>query len=139
MPSPVKHVVIADDDMDDVDLFKEIIKEVCPHIKLSVAQDGVDLIRLLDLIDEPDFIILDINMPRKDGKQCLKEIRSKEKFKHVPILVLTTSDVQEDLDYCLQNGANQYRVKPRTYTAFTELVTGICRGWLPSPVSPCSL
>lgn len=128
MLEKIKHVLIADDDPDDIELFKEGVKEVCPDISLSVAEDGNQLISLLDEEKEPDVIILDINMPRKDGKQCLREIRRRKKLSEVPVVILTTSNYKDDIDFCLQNGANQYLVKPKTFDGLKNLVRNICVG-----------
>jgi CheY-like chemotaxis protein len=96
----VKHILIAEDDADDIDFFKEAVKDNCPSIELTV------------------------------GKDCLKEIRKKEKFQKVPIVVYSTSSNQYDVEYCLSNGANHYVVKPGTYSAISKLVHQLCNGTL---------
>src|SRR3954466_2420259 len=111
MPSAYKTLVIADDDRDDLQLFEDAVLETCPDMKLTVATDGAKLISLLHVIPKPDIILLDLNMPRKSGKECLKEIRAKDVFDDVPIVILSTSNEETDINYCLQNGANHYFVK----------------------------
>jgi CheY-like chemotaxis protein len=126
----IKHILIAEDDQDDIDFFKEAIKDNCPEIELTVAQDGKRLLSVLDKIETPDVIVLDLNMPFINGKDCLKAIRQNDKFEHVPIVVYSTSSNQYDVDFCLKNGANHYVVKPGTYTAISNLVHKLCNGTL---------
>jgi CheY-like chemotaxis protein len=125
MPPEVKHIVIADDDEDDIELFKTAVVEVCPMVDVIVADDGVKLLKLLDKIPKPDVILLDINMPLKSGKECLEEIRAKDDFNVVPIAILSTSNSEREIDYCLKKGANRYFVKPRSFEGMKNLVTNI--------------
>ena len=77
---------------------------------------------LLDRIDVPDYIFLDLNMAYTSGKECLKEIRTKEQFKEIPILILSTSSYEKDIQYCLSRGANNYYVKPNTFSELKNIV-----------------
>jgi CheY-like chemotaxis protein len=126
----VKHILIAEDDADDIDFFKEAVKDNCPSIELTVAEDGKKLLSVLDKITPPDVIVLDLNMPYVNGKDCLKEIRKNEKYHKVPIVVYSTSSNQYDVEYCLSNGADHYVVKPGTYSAISKLVHQLCNGTL---------
>lgn len=128
MAMHLKHVVLADDDREDVEIFQLALEEACPEIELNIAEDGVELLNLLEAIAVPDLIVLDINMPRKSGKECLKEIRSKKIYDPVPVVILSTSNVQNDIDYCLANGANRYFIKPPNYIEVKKLVGNICDG-----------
>ncbi|MDB5246646.1 MAG: response regulator receiver protein [Segetibacter sp.] len=134
MHSLVKHIVIADDDDDDVDLFRTAVEEICLQLTLTVASDGVKLISLLDSIAKPDAIFLDLNMPRKSGKECLVEIRTKDEFNDVPIIMFSTSNQTNDIDFCLKNGANHYLVKPETYEGLTGIVENLCNGYFLNPI-----
>jgi CheY-like chemotaxis protein len=126
----VKHILIAEDDADDIDFFKEAVKDNCPSIELTVAEDGKKLLSVLEKISTPDVIVLDLNMPYVNGKDCLKAIRKNNKFQHVPIVVYSTSSNQYDVEYCLSNGANHYVVKPGTYSDISKLVHQLCNGTL---------
>ena len=128
MARHLKHVVLADDDREDVEIFQLALEEACPEIELNIAEDGVELLNLLEAIPVPDLIVLDINMPRKSGKECLKEIRSKRLYDPVPVIILSTSNVQLDIDYCLANGATKYFTKPPNYIEVKKLVENICDG-----------
>jgi len=126
----VKHIVIADDDEDDIAMFKNAVDEICPTLVVTVADNGVKLLAILNEIPKPDAILLDLNMPLRSGKQCLEEIRAKEDFDLVPIAILSTSSSKQEIDYCLKKGANHYFVKPNSFTGMISIVTNICNGVL---------
>ncbi|MCW3105777.1 MAG: response regulator receiver protein [Segetibacter sp.] len=130
MTSNIKHIIIADDDNDDIEMFQDVVDEICPNLKLTVAPDGEILMTLLNSIPKPDAIVLDLNMPFKGGKECLHEIRTQIKFNDVPIVILSTSNHEEDIIYCLTNGANHYYVKPSTYYEYKSMVENFCSGRL---------
>ena len=130
MAYPIKNIVIADDDPDDIEMFQCAVDETCPDLELTVATDGENLITILDSIPAPDAIFLDLNMPRKTGKECLEEIRTKEELNDVPIVILSTSNKKSDIDYCLKNGATHYFVKPHTYDGLKTIVENLCNGEL---------
>ena len=119
-------IMIADDDPDDVQNFQIAMQESGISYRLIMAKDGEDLIELLDDLKAPDLIVLDLNMPRKNGKACLKEIRSKSQFDTIPIIILSTSANQAEIDSCLSLGADKYYVKPVTFQLFKEMVSEIC-------------
>ena len=123
---------MAEDDSDDVELFKTALHQECPDLELTVAEDGAKLIKVLNIIPTPDVILLDLNMPCKNGRECLKEIREKTEYDSVPIVILSTSASRNDIDYCMANGANHYFVKPNSYNEVTALVKNICNGNIPS-------
>lgn len=108
----IKHLVIADDDLDDQMLVKEIVKEVAPKIKTTCINDGKQLMDWLNLGGKPDLILLDLNMPYKTGAQCLNEIRSDHKLKTLPVIILSTSRNKKDIDLCYQSGADLFYSKP---------------------------
>ncbi len=124
---------MADDDQDDVELFQCAVEETCPDLELTVATDGEKLINLLDEIPTPDAIFIDLNMPLKTGKECLEEIRTKDEFDNVPIVILSTSAQKADIDFCLNNGANHYFIKPHSYEGIKSIVENLCSGQLSQP------
>ena len=130
MPLHLKHIVIADDDEDDIAMFTSAVVESFPTIDVIVAKDGVKLLSILNKIPKVDAILLDLNMPIKSGKECLDEIRSKKEFDKVPITILSTSNSRREMDYCLSNGADNYFVKPHSLAALRSIVTNICNGVL---------
>ncbi len=122
MMNSIEHIVLADDDIDDIELFSEVLIQNCPHIKLSVANNGKELLELLATILPPDLILLDLSMPLLTGQQCLLKIRAKPQYNHVPIAIYSTSSRKEEIEYCLENGANLYLIKPNTYSGISELL-----------------
>ena len=72
-------------------------------------------------------------MPCKSGKECLEEIRAKDEFNDVPVVILSTSSHKADIDYCLKNGANDYLVKPASFKGMKTIVENICSGILTQP------
>ncbi len=107
-------ILIADDDEDDKKLFIESAKEVNKNINCITASDGQEALRLLK--DEknlvPDFIFLDLRMPRISGKQCLEEIRKDKRLQHIPVFIYTTSRDVEDSIELKKNGAVHFISKP---------------------------
>lgn len=112
----VNHILLAEDDDDDWFFFKEAINKIAPGIKLKRANDGTELIQFL-LADAtlPDIIFLDINMPRKNGYQCLMELRANERLKGIPVIVFSTSLYGEIIAQMLEAGAKQCLCKPNDF------------------------
>jgi CheY-like chemotaxis protein len=110
---PIK-ILLADDDDDDRELFEDALKEANPSTQLKTVEDGDKLMKYLASVDgvHPDIIFLDINMPCKDGKECLKEIRSNKELDKVPVIMFSTSNFEKDVDETFKNGANLYVSKP---------------------------
>jgi CheY-like chemotaxis protein len=119
-------ILLVDDDKDDIELFQSVIDEICPDVNLTIATSGQQLISLLREMHKPEIILLDLNMPIKDGKQCLAEIRAEDEYDHIPVAIYSTSCRQADVDFCLANGANYYFVKPQTYTGLINFIQGLC-------------
>lgn len=121
-------ILMADDDDDDYMLTRKALEESKLLNRLFRVKDGVELMNYLqrrgayvdpDVSPTPGLILLDLNMPRKDGRQALLEIRSDASINHIPVVVLTTSKAEEDIIQSYQIGANSYVRKP---VEFEELV-----------------
>lgn len=127
--SAPRSIYLADDDSDDRDFFTDAIREIDPGVILKVAQDGMELIdNLLALsgAELPDFIFLDINMPRKSGLECLEEIRNhKGGLKKVNIVMLSTSSDPQNIQRAMQMGAAFYAVKPSSFEKLKSLLQDI--------------
>ena len=121
-------IFIADDDEDDLSFFESAVKETHPEVELTTAENGEDLLKKLKDSTLPDVILLDLNMPFVDGKECLKALRQNPDYNKVPILIYSTSNAKSDIDYCMKNGANYYIVKPASYHAVKLLVSDIQNG-----------
>ncbi|MES2679192.1 MAG: response regulator [Bacteroidota bacterium] len=118
---PIK-VMLADDDKDDQHLFEEALDRTDVPTELTTADNGQELMDNLHdtSTPNPDIIFLDINMPVKNGKECLEEIKADDELKDIPCVVYSTSNSEKDINDTYKTGANLYVTKP---TSFTNIVT----------------
>ena len=128
MPSTIKKILLLDDDPEDVDIIEMALKEADPEIELAVVWDGNALSMLINTKYSPDLILMDLNMPLKSGKECLIELKSSAKYSKIPIVMLSTTDDQIDIDYCKANGAINYFRKPTSFAGTVKLVRDLCNG-----------
>lgn len=110
---PVQHILLADDDKDHAILFEKVVKRECPGVTISHVSDGDELIRFLHL-NQVDLLFLDLNMPCKNGYECLQEIRKDSSLKDLPIIVHSSSAHLLDIQKSFINKADFYLVKPFT-------------------------
>jgi len=129
-------VLLVEDDPGDVELTRETLRDGKVHIELQVVNDGFEALQYLrkqgDHRDAlmPDLVILDLNLPRKDGREVLREIREDPELKHLPVVVLTTSSADEDIVRSYGLGANCYATKPMGLGEFSKIVKAIQEFWL---------
>ena len=118
-------VIYADDDVDDIMLIKEAFEQHTPHIDLFTVEDGTDVIEYLNNQDNHDrlpcLIILDVNMPRLNGRSALQHIRLLEFCDNIPVILFTTSTQQTDIEFAKQYNAG-YIPKPLQYTEVSKIV-----------------
>lgn len=102
------HILLADDDKGDRSVFKKALKELPASIRLTTIQDGEQLINFLseNTAKLPDLLFLDLNMSRKNGNECLSEIKRNEKLKQIPIIIYSTALKDDVADVLYQNGAH---------------------------------
>jgi CheY-like chemotaxis protein len=111
-----KHVLIIDDDHDDIELFAEAVGKIDPAIKCSSAVNaGEALQRLRNGMELPALIFLDLNMPGLSGKDCLKELKKTDKLFHIPVAIYSTSSFQKDIEETRDLGAMYFITKPSTF------------------------
>lgn len=129
MPLTVMNIVLADDDEDDRLLFDEAISEIDVKTKLSLYNDGKALMDYLVLPDTvlPEIVFLDLNMPIKNGMQCLKEIRANDKLKELCVAIYSTSSSEEDIENTFVNGANVYINKPNSFSALKKAIDKVLK------------
>ncbi len=125
-------IIIAEDDADDRLLIQDALHEnQIEKRQIIFAEDGEELLHLLKGNDyHPHIIFLDLNMPRKDGRQALKEIKSDENLKHIPVIIFTTSSSDEDIFNCYHEGSNTYFTKPARFQELVEIVKVIKSYWM---------
>ena len=118
--------LLVDDDEDDQEIFCLALEKVNPSMKCIKASDGRDALSILS--EEsfiPDYIFLDLNMPRMDGKECLKEIRKQSRFNKVPVIIFTTSSSERDQAETRQLGANWFITKPPLISTLVEKLSEV--------------
>lgn len=131
-------ILMAEDDPDDRVLLEEAFKDIPFPVDLRFVEDGEDLMSYLHrrghyadaaLFPRPTIILLDLNMPRKDGRQALVEIKTDPDLRQIPVIVWTTSDLDEDIERCREAGADTYLTKPMSYNGLLDTVEDLCRRW----------
>lgn len=129
-----RHILLAEDDADDRELFVEALATVNPSAKVAVVEDGEQLIdHLRRTIEVPDCIFLDLNMPRKNGKECLIEIKGTERTENIPVIIYSTSLNTKDIDETFEGGASCFIRKPNS---FKDLKGLLKKCMAPDPHSP---
>jgi CheY-like chemotaxis protein len=129
-------ILLVEDNPGDVRLTMEALKDRKVLNDLSVVGDGMEALAFLNQEEPytnapcPDLILLDLNLPKKDGREVLMEIKSQEHLKHIPVVVLTTSSADGDVLRAYELHANCYITKPVDFVQFTEVIKSIEDFWL---------
>jgi CheY-like chemotaxis protein len=129
-------VLLVEDNLGDVRLTQEAFRDANRAVNLHVASDGVDAMAFLrrqgihELAPRPDLILLDLNLPKMDGREVLAYIKEDDSLKTIPTVILTTSDAESDVVTSYQLQANCYLSKPVRLPAFEALVASIKEFWL---------
>lgn len=124
-------VLMADDDEDDCTLAKRAFKESGAVGALSCVEGGIELMaHLLGPGPLPALILLDLNMPLKDGRETLKDIKSVPALKKIPLVVLTTSREEKDMAYSREMGADSFITKPSAFTEWVSIMKSLADRWL---------
>lgn len=134
-PEPI-NILLAEDNPADVRLTQEALREGKVRNVLHVVSDGVETLEYLRRegkfveAERPDLILLDLNMPRKDGREVLAEVKADENLRRIPVVVLTTSKSEEDILKAYDNYCNCYIQKPVDLDKFLDVVRAIEDFWL---------
>lgn len=132
----VINILLVEDNPGDIRLTQEVLKEGKIKNSLSVATDGEEAISFLKKTGKykeaitPDIILLDLNLPKKDGREVLAEIKADPKLQLIPVVVLTTSDAEADIAKMYAQHANCYITKPVDFNQFINVVQSIETFWL---------
>ena len=119
-------ILLVEDDHDDVDLLKEALDDNNVAYSIDVITDGglaADYIEKCSAF--PDVVILDFNLPRVHGRELLKMIKSKPTFNSIPVVILTTSNAQQDIDFAYREGADNFLIKPTTVQGINVVISAI--------------
>jgi CheY-like chemotaxis protein len=119
------NVLFVDDDADEFYLFNEAIEQSLQQVKMDRAKDGNDLFKILGKGDYPDIILMDLNMPYKDGLETLIELKAHHLYSKIPVIIFSTSNNNRQIDNCFKQGANMYVVKPETFDEITSMVNKV--------------
>ena len=129
---------MADDDADDCLLVRDALRETRQTHDLRIVRDGEELLDYLRRRGDyetprkspyPDLILLDLKMPRKDGREALRELKADPRLRIIPIVVLTTSMAKDDIGFCYGIGVNSYVTKPTTFRGLVDLMLTLEKYW----------
>lgn len=138
-------ILMAEDDADDRLLTREALGEVNSIPELRFVEDGEELLDYLWrrgkytdplLAPRPQLILLDLNMPRLDGREALRRIKSSEELRRIPVIVMTTSNSPDDINHSYDAGANSYITKPLSFSDLVDLMQRVGAYWLDSVQLP---
>jgi two-component system, chemotaxis family, response regulator Rcp1 len=129
------NVLIVEDNLPEQEIMKEALKEARVSHDLHFVRDGIETLEFLMMqgafqgAPKPDLIILDLNMPRKNGLEVLSDIKDNPRWKHIPVLVFSNSEFAGDICKCYTLGANAYLNKPADFQGFIDLAYVIDVFW----------
>lgn len=138
-PAKALTILMADDDEDDRILAQDAMKESRVLNELHFVEDGVELLAYLNGEDKyadrdtyplPGLILLDLNMPKKDGREALSDIKKNPALRRIPVVILTTSKAEEDMLRGYDLGAASYITKPVTFDSLVELMKALGKYWV---------
>ena len=138
-------ILVAEDDADDRFLLETAFAEKSYAEELVFVENGVELMDFLRSLEQtekpknrplPGFILLDLNMPKKDGREVLKEIKEHEFFKKIPVIVFTTTKNETEINRCYELGANTYVVKPVGFDSLLQTIDDIRTYWFKTAQIP---
>lgn len=134
-------ILLVEDRAADVRLIREALKETPVPVEITVAYDGVEALEMLYRADatgteRPDLVLLDLNLPRKNGREVLAEIKSSPRLKQIPVLVMTSSHADEDITQAYSLNANCYITKPGDLNEYISVVRAIEDFWFLTATLP---
>ncbi|AFY93236.1 response regulator [Chamaesiphon minutus] len=145
MSTDVKIILLVEDNRGDIRLIQEALKSTAAKCEVVVTRDGMDAMSYLHQEGEytnvplPDLVLLDLNLPKKDGREVLAEIKADPKLKHLPVVVLTTSLNEEDIANSYDLHVNCYIAKSRNLPQLLKIVRGIEEFWLETATLPVKI
>jgi CheY-like chemotaxis protein len=122
----IQSIILADDDRDDHDFFRDALSQIDPHINLTTVENGDELLSLLKHYI-PDFIFLDLDMPGKNGLECLKSIKNNEVLDKIPVVIFSSTSRPANIDTAYEMGADLFFIKPSNYNDLVSSVGAILK------------
>jgi CheY-like chemotaxis protein len=135
-------VLLVDDSPADLDLTREGLDRSRHHFQVSTVNDGAEAISFLRRqgkyaqAPEPDLIVLDLNLPRKDGREVLSELKRDPRLMRIPVVIFTTSQASSDVDHSYAHGAHCYVRKPGNFPDYAAVVQSVADFWLSTVTLP---
>jgi two-component system, chemotaxis family, response regulator Rcp1 len=135
-------VLLVDDNPADLDLTNEVLNKSAQHLSVNTVGDGVEAIAFLHRQGSyagkplPDLIVLDLNLPRKHGREVLSEVKADPEFARIPVVIFTSSQASSDINCSYDLGANCYLRKPGNLSDFRDVVQSMAAFWLSSASLP---
>lgn len=121
-----KLILLADDDRDDTEMFCEALATIDGSVICHCAENGRKLLEILHGLPEmPQLIFMDLNMPVMNGWDCLKLLKADERYKHIPVIMISTSSHEKEIETATKLGALCYFVKPNSFTELTQVLQAI--------------
>lgn len=142
-----RQLLLVEDNPDDADLSVAALKQHIADVDITVVEDGVEALEFLTCTGQyesraptlPDVVLLDLKLPRLDGHEVLKSIRSNPRMKHLPVVILTSSLEEQDLSNSYELGANSYVRKPVDFDDFARVAERLGQYWLELNRAPPSV
>ena len=130
----VANLLLVEDTASDVRLVKEAVKEIGVPVEVAVAKDGIEAMNYLrdaeaGNVSRPDLVLLDLNLPRKNGREVLTEIKGSPNLRQIPVVVMTSSQAEEDVNAAYALNANCYIIKPSDLSEYVDVVRSIEDFW----------
>lgn len=136
------NILLIEDNPGDVRLAQEAFKEGKINVQLNVVMDGLEAINYLrkignyENVDTPDLVLLDLNLPKKDGREVLGDIKADPKLRSIPVVILTTSNAEQDILNSYNLHVNCYINKPVDFDRFFDIIQKIEDFWLQTAILP---
>jgi two-component system, chemotaxis family, response regulator Rcp1 len=138
-------IVHVEDNAADADLLKEAFESIGISVQIRLFQDAREALKALELeqpdndSSTPDIIVLDLNLPKMDGRELLKRLKENAQLKRIPVIILSTSSLDQDIAYCYENYANSYIVKPQRFVDYKRVAASVNEYWSSTVVLPQSV
>ena len=136
-------ILIAEDDADDRFLLQAAFEENRFNDKLHFVENGVELLDFLQRHTQneqparmPHFILLDLNMPKKDGREVLRELKQHPIYKKIPVIIFSTTNNEQEMRRCYELGANSYITKPNSFENLIKMVAALRSYWIQTSSTP---